>query len=36
MYGLTEVFRSTFLPPEEVDAHPDSMGRRFPNPPYTS
>ena len=27
MYGLTEVFRSTYLPPEEVDAHPDSMGR---------
>jgi amino acid adenylation domain-containing protein len=27
MYGLTEVFRSTFLRPEEVDAHPDSMGR---------
>jgi acyl-CoA synthetase (AMP-forming)/AMP-acid ligase II len=30
MYGLTEVFRSTFLPPEEVDAHPDSMGRAVP------
>lgn len=30
MYGLTEVFRSTFLPPEEVDAHPDSMGRAIP------
>lgn len=27
MYGLTEVFRSTFLPPEEVDAYPGSMGR---------
>ena len=27
MYGLTEVFRSTYLPPGEVDAHPDSMGR---------
>jgi amino acid adenylation domain-containing protein len=27
MYGLTEVFRSTYLPPDEVDAHPDSMGR---------
>lgn len=30
MYGLTEVFRSTFLPPEEVDDHPDSMGRAIP------
>jgi acyl-CoA synthetase (AMP-forming)/AMP-acid ligase II len=30
MYGLTEVFRSTFLRPEEVDAHPDSMGRAVP------
>jgi len=30
MYGLTEVFRSTYLPPEEVDNHPDSMGRAVP------
>jgi acyl-CoA synthetase (AMP-forming)/AMP-acid ligase II len=30
MYGLTEVFRSTFLRPDEVDAHPDSMGRAVP------
>lgn len=30
MYGLTEVFRSTFLPPAELDAHPDSMGRAIP------
>jgi acyl-CoA synthetase (AMP-forming)/AMP-acid ligase II len=30
MYGLTEVFRSTYLPPEEVDAHPESMGRAIP------
>lgn len=30
MYGLSEVFRSTFLPPAEVDAHPDSMGRAIP------
>jgi len=30
MYGLTEVFRSTYLPPEEVDVHPDSMGRAVP------
>jgi amino acid adenylation domain-containing protein len=30
MYGLTEVFRSTYLPPDEVDDHPDSMGRAVP------
>jgi acyl-CoA synthetase (AMP-forming)/AMP-acid ligase II len=30
MYGLTEVFRSTYLPAEEVDEHPDSMGRAIP------
>ena len=30
MYGLSEVFRSTYLPAEEVDAHPDSMGRAIP------
>lgn len=30
MYGLTEVLRSTFLPPEEVDAHPDSIGEALP------
>ena len=30
MYGLTEVFRSTYLAPEEVDSHPDSMGRAVP------
>jgi len=30
MYGLTEVFRSTFLRPDEVDAYPDSMGRAVP------
>lgn len=30
MYGLTEVFRSTYLPPSEVDEHPDSMGRAVP------
>lgn len=29
MYGLTEAFRASFLPPDEVDAHPDSMGRAF-------
>ncbi len=26
MYGLTEAFRSAFLPPQEFDAHPDSFG----------
>jgi acyl-CoA synthetase (AMP-forming)/AMP-acid ligase II len=26
-YGMTEVFRSTFLPPEELERRPDSMGR---------
>ncbi|MCB9878471.1 MAG: AMP-binding protein [Planctomycetes bacterium] len=26
MYGLTEAFRSAFLPPDEFDAHPDSFG----------
>jgi len=31
MYGLTEAFRSTYLPPEEVDAHPDSIGKAIPN-----
>ncbi len=30
MYGLTEAFRSTYLPPDLVDAHPDSMGRAIP------
>jgi acyl-CoA synthetase (AMP-forming)/AMP-acid ligase II len=29
-YGMTETFRSTFLDPDEVDAHPDSMGRAIP------
>ncbi len=31
MYGLTEAFRSTYLPPEELDHRPDSMGRAIPN-----
>ena len=31
MYGLTEAFRSTYLPPTEVDRRPDSMGRAIPN-----
>ncbi|UCV26679.1 acyl-CoA ligase (AMP-forming), exosortase A system-associated [Ferribacterium limneticum] len=31
MYGLTEAFRSTFLPPCEVDKRPDSIGKAIPN-----
>jgi acyl-CoA ligase (AMP-forming) (exosortase A-associated) len=31
MYGLTESFRSTFLPPSEVDRRPDSIGKAIPN-----
>lgn len=31
MYGLTEAFRSTYLPPSEVDNRPTSMGRAIPN-----
>jgi acyl-CoA ligase (AMP-forming) (exosortase A-associated) len=31
MYGLTEAFRSTYLPPEEVDKRPDSIGKAIPN-----
>ncbi len=30
MYGLTEAFRSTYLEPELLDRHPDSMGRAIP------
>jgi amino acid adenylation domain-containing protein len=30
MYGLTEAFRSTYLPPGEVDGHPDSIGQAIP------
>ncbi|MFB0611575.1 acyl-CoA ligase (AMP-forming), exosortase A system-associated [Aurantiacibacter poecillastricola] len=30
MYGLTEAFRSTYLDPALVDAHPTSMGRAIP------
>jgi acyl-CoA synthetase (AMP-forming)/AMP-acid ligase II len=29
-YGLTETFRSTYLPPDEVDRRPDSIGRAMP------
>jgi acyl-CoA ligase (AMP-forming) (exosortase A-associated) len=31
MYGLTEAFRSTYLPPAELDRRPDSIGRAIPN-----
>jgi acyl-CoA ligase (AMP-forming) (exosortase A-associated) len=31
MYGLTEAFRSTFLPPGEVDRRPDSIGKAIPD-----
>jgi len=31
MYGLTEAFRSTFLPPDQLDKRPDSMGKAIPN-----
>ena len=30
MYGLTEALRSTYLPPDEVDAHPNTIGRAMP------
>ena len=30
MYGLTEAFRSTYLPPALVESHPDSMGSAIP------
>lgn len=30
MYGLTEAFRATYLPPEEVDRRPDSIGKAIP------
>lgn len=30
MYGLTEAFRSTFLPPDEVDRRPTSIGKAIP------
>lgn len=31
MYGLTEAFRSTYLPPDEVDRRPSSIGKAIPN-----
>jgi amino acid adenylation domain-containing protein len=30
MYGLTEAFRATYLPPDEVDRRPNSIGRAIP------
>ena len=30
MYGLTEAFRSTYLPPAELDARPTSIGKAIP------
>jgi acyl-CoA ligase (AMP-forming) (exosortase A-associated) len=30
MYGLTEAFRSTYLPPEEIDHRPTSIGKAIP------
>jgi amino acid adenylation domain-containing protein len=30
MYGLTEAFRSTYLPPEKADQKPNSIGRAIP------
>ncbi|WP_136679344.1 acyl-CoA ligase (AMP-forming), exosortase A system-associated [Neptunomonas sp. XY-337] len=31
MYGLTEAFRSTYLPPDQVNIRPESMGKAIPN-----
>lgn len=31
MYGLTEAFRSTYLPPSEYDARPESIGKAIPH-----
>jgi acyl-CoA synthetase (AMP-forming)/AMP-acid ligase II len=31
MYGLTECKRVSYLPPEEIDRHPSSIGRGMPN-----
>ena len=30
MYGLTEAFRATYLPPDEVDRRPGSIGKAIP------
>jgi acyl-CoA ligase (AMP-forming) (exosortase A-associated) len=31
MYGLTEAFRATYLPPDQADIRPDSIGKAIPN-----
>jgi acyl-coenzyme A synthetase/AMP-(fatty) acid ligase len=31
MFGLTEAFRATYLPPGEVDRRPTSIGKAIPN-----
>ena len=31
MYGLTEAFRSTYLPPSQVETRPTSIGKAIPN-----
>jgi acyl-CoA synthetase (AMP-forming)/AMP-acid ligase II len=31
MYGLTEAFRSTYLPPDQVTKRPQSIGKAIPN-----
>nr|WP_245635163.1 acyl-CoA ligase (AMP-forming), exosortase A system-associated [Marinobacterium profundum] len=31
MYGLTEAFRSTYLPPDQIDFKPGSIGKAIPN-----
>ena len=31
MFGLTEAFRSTYLPPEKLATHPTSVGRSIPD-----
>ena len=31
MYGLTEAFRSTYLPPDQVNVRPHSIGKAIPN-----
>ena len=31
MYGLTEAFRSTYLPPDQAHKRPDSIGKAIPN-----
>jgi hypothetical protein len=31
MYGLTEAFRSTYLPPEEIERESTCIGKAIPN-----